>query len=222
VRSRSTPRAPSIVAMFAVALTVAAGGLGAAVSSAGAATKPKSPRPIATAPFTAPTDVTLADTPPPWALPVDARPFVAAAGLTVLGSEQLAVHYHSHLDIVANGAKVTVPAGIGFVVSRGKVTGLTVLHVHDTSGIIHVESATHEPFTLGQVFIEWGVALSATQLGGLHSDGAHVLAAFVNGRRFRGDPATLRLKPHAEIALWYGPSGETPHVPSSYHFTGGL
>ena len=144
-------------AVVTVALFLAvAGTVGGPVGSAVAA---KKPRPIATAPFTPPTDVALADTPPPWALPANARPYVEAAGLTVLGEEQLEVHYHAHLDVIADGAKVTVPAGIGFEVSNGKVTGLTVLHTHDTSGVIHIESAANKPYTLGQVFTEWGVAL---------------------------------------------------------------
>jgi uncharacterized protein (DUF2062 family) len=176
----------------------------------------------ATAPFTAPQGVTLTDTAPPWALPSDATPYIAAAGLHVLTAEQLAVHYHAHLDITVNGAAVTVPAGIGFVVTDGKATGITVLHTHDTSGVIHVESATKQPFTLGQVFTEWGVVLDATQVGGLHTDAGNRLAAYVNGKRFTGDPATLRLKRHLEIALWYGPRGQTPHVPKTYHFPAGL
>ena len=207
---------------LAVVLAVTASLLVLPVSSYAAVSQRTSKAPIATAPFTTPTGVTLADTPPPWPLPADARPYIAAAGLEVLGGEEFAVHYHAHLDVIDNGAKVTVPAGIGFVVQNGKATGITVLHTHDTSGIIHIESAKPQPFTLGQVFTEWGVALSATQVGGLHADGTNVLVAFVDGRRFTGDPATLRLKPHLEIALWYGPSGETPKVPKSYHFTGGL
>jgi hypothetical protein len=191
------------------------------VSASGASTRHAPPH-IATAPFAAPTSVTLADTPPPWALPAAAGPYIAAAGLSALGSEQLEVHYHAHLDIVADGAEVTVPAGIGFVVANRRVTGLSVLHTHDTSGVIHIESASHQPYTLGQVFTEWGVALSATQLGGLHADDTHVLAAFVNGHPFAGDPATLRLGRHLEIALWYGPNGQTPRVPKSYHFPTGL
>jgi hypothetical protein len=232
VRPQSKPIKKHRSAIFGVMLAVAAGALVVPVSSSGASTKPAtasqsaspttSPRTIATAPFAAPTSVTLADTPPPWALPADARPYIAAAGLSVLNSEQLAVHYHAHLDIIANGAKVKVPGGIGFVVSHGQATGITVLHTHDTTGVIHIESAAHQPYTLGQVFTEWGVALSATQVGGLHADGTHVLAAFVNGQRFTGDPATLQLKRHLEIALWYGPSGQSPHVPRSYHFGAGL
>jgi hypothetical protein len=226
-------RVRPVAVMFAVILAVVAGVLVVLVSSSTkhasasqsmsqSASEPTSPPTIATAPFAAPTSVTLADTPPPWTLPADARPYIAAAGLSVLGSEQLAVHYHAHLDIVANGAKVTVPAGIGFVISHGQATGITVLHTHDTTGVLHIESATQRPYTLGQLFTEWGVALNATQLGGLHADATHVLAAYVNGHRFTGDPATFQLKRHLEIALWYGPSSQSPHVPRSYHFSAGL
>jgi len=204
----------AVAAAFAVTASVLIVGMGAS----GASTPP----PPATAPFTAPTSVTLADTPPPWPLPADAKPYITAAGLPILGAEELAVHYHAHLDIVADGAKVTVPPGIGFVIDHGRETGITVIHTHDASGVIHIESASHEPYSLGQLFTEWGVALDATQLGGLHADSTHVLAAYVNGRRFTGDPATLQLKKHLEIALWYGSSTDNPKVPKSYNFTGGL
>lgn len=223
------PHVPRFTLVLVVAaLAIAAGGslVRATASEASpnraSASSTKVVPTAATAPFTTPTGVTLADTPPPWPLPSDARPYIAAAGLSVLGAEQLAVHYHAHVDIIANGAKVKVPAGIGFVISGGKATGITVLHTHDTSGVIHIESAKNTPYTLGQVFTEWGVALDATQVGGLHTDTGNVLMTYVNGHRFSGDPASLRLKRHLEIALWYGPAGRTPHVPASYHFPAGL
>jgi hypothetical protein len=175
----------------------------------------------ATAPFTAPTEVALLDSPPPWPLPSDARPYIVAAHLPILKAEQLTVHYHAHLDIIANGAKVTVPAGVGFVITDGTPTAITPLHTHNPTGIIHIESAKNLPYTLGQVFTEWGVPLSASQVGGLHADADHLFATYVNGKRFTGDPATLRLKRHLEIAIWYGLTGQTPRVPSSFHFPAG-
>jgi hypothetical protein len=177
---------------------------------------------VATVPFATPTGVTLTTTPPPWPLPADAKPYIAAAGLSVLSAEQLQVHYHAHLEIIANDAPVTVPAGVGFVIEQGKATGITVLHTHDPSGIIHIESAVNKPYSLGQFFTEWGVALSSSQVGGFKVDATHVLQAYVNGRRLKGDPATIRLKRHLEIALWYGPPGTTPNVPKSYRFPAGL
>jgi hypothetical protein len=108
------------------------------------------------------------------------------------------------------------------VIHNRQATGITVLHTHDSTGVIHIESAKNKPYTLGQVFAEWGVALDANRVGGLQVDGTHVLQAYVNGHLFTGDPATIRLKPHLEIALWYGPTGETPTVPASYNFPAGL
>jgi hypothetical protein len=204
-----------------VAAVVCVGMLLIAVTPrAGASTSSKTT--IVTAPFAAPNGVTLADSPPPWPLPADARPYIAAAGLEALGQEQLAVHYHAHLDVFAKGKRVEVPPGIGFVVQNGRATALSELHTHDTSGIVHVESAQDEPYTLGQVFTEWGVALDAKHVGGLEADGTNVLRAYVNGRRFQGDPATIVLKPHQEIAVWYGPAREKPKVPKSFAFPEGL
>jgi hypothetical protein len=181
----------------------------------------KRPR-IATTPFTQPTSVPLADTAPPWTLPADATPYIAAAGLKVLGGEQLEVHYHAHLDVIDDGQEVTVPAGVGFVIKNGTPTGITVLHTHDTSGVIHIESATNSPYALGQFFTEWGVALNSGQVGGLHADAGHVLQTYVDGRLFTGDPSTIQLKRHLEIAIWYGPTGQKASVPKSYKFPAGL
>jgi hypothetical protein len=213
-------RVRRVAVAFVVVMLVGVGVLTASSSSQlGASATFK---PVATAPFATPSGVTLATTPPPWPLPTDAKPYIAAAGLSVLSQEQLEVHYHAHLDIIANGKPVTVPAGIGFVIEQGKATGITVLHTHDPSGILHIESASNDTFTLGQLFTEWGVTLDAGQVGGLEVDDNHVLRAYVNGRRLQGDPATIRLKPHLEIALWYGPSGTSPKVPKSYRFPAGL
>jgi len=224
-RPRHVPLRPlrrfaSLLTALVISVGVASAVLGSS-SSRSAAAAAHQPT-IATAPFSAPTGVTLADTQPPWPLPSDARPYIKAAGLSVLGAEQLAVHYHAHLDVIADGAKVTLPAGVGFVIQNQRATGITVLHTHDPTGVIHIESAKNKPYTLGQVFTEWDVALNANQVGGLEVDDTHVLQAYVNGRLFTGNPATIRLKPHLEIALWYGAKGETPAVPKSYNFPAGL
>jgi hypothetical protein len=208
------------VRAFVVLALAVAVVLVSSVAQVGASAGSKST--VATVLFATPTGVTLATTPPPWPLPADAKPYIAAAGLSVLSAEQLQVHYHAHLDIIANGAPVTVPPGVGFVIEQGKTTGITVLHTHDPSGIIHIESAVNKPYSLGQFFTEWGVTLNASRVGGLGVDNAHVLQAYVNGRLLKGDPATIRLKRHQEIALWYGPPGTTPTLPKSYRFPAGL
>jgi hypothetical protein len=47
------------------------------------------------------------------------------------------------------------------------------------------------------------------------------LRAYVDGKAFAGDPASIVLRPHQEIVLWYGPTAATPQVPSSYQFPTG-
>src|SRR5262249_26867944 len=80
----------------------------------------------------------------------------------MLGQEELAVHYHAHLDVLVNGQPVPVPADLGIDEARRLISPL---HTHDDTGVIHIESATNAPFTLGQFFAEWGQPLRATQVG---------------------------------------------------------
>jgi hypothetical protein len=204
-------------------IVLVAGVLALVLSLNGSSGKPTSSGgvSVATEPFAPGSQVTLAATGPPWSLPGDARPFVAAAGLTVLGQETLAVHYHAHLDIIVNGSDVQVPAEVGFVIAHGQPVGITVLHTHDKTGIIHIESSVNAPYTLGQFFTEWGVRLGPRQLGGLTDANGDTLRVFVDGREFPGDPASIVLRAHQEIALWYGPTTAKPQVPSSYRFPPG-
>lgn len=155
---------------------------------------------------------------PPWSIPIDSRLFILAAGLRVLSREQPTVHYEAHLDITVDGSAVRVPSGIGFVTQNDHEVGVSVLHAHNASGVIHVESPTALPFTLGQFVTECGVRLGPGQLGGLVDGHGETLRTYVNGRAFTGDPATIVLASHQEIVLWFGPVTATPHVTDSYRF----
>lgn len=157
---------------------------------------------------------------PPWPAPADASAAVAAAGLPMLGTEGSALHIHAHLDVIANGTPVQVPADIGIDAARQKISPL---HTHDATGVIHVESPTKSAtFTLGQLFNEWDVSLSADHLGGLTTDGTHQLKVYVNGKVQNGDPANVVLSAHDEIAIVYGTAAQQTNVPSSYQWTNGL
>jgi hypothetical protein len=125
------------------------------------------------------------------------------------------------LDIIVNGSAVPVPADLGFVIANGQGLGITVLHTHDTSGIVHIESPTNSPYTLGQFFTEWGVRLGPGEIGGLTNTNGNALRVYVDGKVFSGDPASIVLRSHQEIALWYGPTTTTPQVPSTYQFPSG-
>jgi hypothetical protein len=135
-----------------------------------------------------------------FARPDDTAAAVRAAGLVLLGSEQLAVHYHARLRVEVDGRDVEVPAHIGI-----GTEGLSELHTHDTTGIIHIESAEDVPFTLGQFMTEWDVALTPTCLGDRCADAGHALTVTVDDEPYRGNPAEIVLGASMEIGITYGP-----------------
>lgn len=156
---------------------------------------------------------------PPWPLPADPLAGARSAGLDVAGVEGTAKHFHSHLDVLVNGKKVPVPANLGIDASSGQ---LAELHTHDDTGILHIEApTTNKRYTLGQVFSEWNVRLSPAAIGGLNTNAANTLIAYVDGKAQSGDPAAIELTEHRQIALVYGPKNAKPQVPSSYDFPEG-
>jgi hypothetical protein len=156
---------------------------------------------------------------PPWPNAADPSAAILAAGLHTAGSEGTAEHYHAHLDVIVDGLPVTVTSQIGI---DNTARQISPLHTHDATGLIHIESPTiGQPYYLGQLFREWNVALTANQLGGLHTDASDTLTAYVDGKPFAGDPASIRLISHQEITLVYGTAAQHPTIPASYHFPAG-
>jgi hypothetical protein len=156
----------------------------------------------------------------PWsANTADLAARLRAIGLPPLSpAEGTAVHIHQHLDIYVYGERVAVPALIGI----DPATGYAPLHVHDTSGVVHVESPTVRDYTLGQFFAVWGVRFTPTCIGGYCAGGGRHLQVFVNGQLHRGDPAAITLAPHQEIVVAFGTGAQLPSpIPSSYRFPPG-
>jgi len=139
-----------------------------------------------------------------------------AATLDALSSEGAALHIHQHLDIVINNQTITIPAEIGIGSNF-----ISPLHVHDTTGVLHVESPVIKDFTLGQFFTEWGVTLSDTCIGSYCVDQNHKLIVAVNGNPIQR-PQNLVLKAHDEIEIWYGDVKINPNLIKSYAFASGL
>jgi len=154
-----------------------------------------------------------------WPLPADVSAAAQKAGLTMLDREMLAVHYHAHLDVIVRGVRVQVPAGIGIDVAKHLISPL---HTHDTTGIVHIESAVEIPFTLGQFFTEWGQPLTSTRVGPVVATDGEQVRVYRNGTVVSSDPETLRFSAHAEIVVWLGPASEKSQVPAAYEFPTGL
>ena len=159
---------------------------------------------------------------PSWPAPPDPLQVTAAAGLKPERFETLIHHVHSHLDVFVNGVAVRVPAGIGINIQDPGVqrsqladgsTGyggiqrcaqpcISPLHTHDDSGILHTESASSVPHRLGQFFIEWGVRLTPSCVGGYCPPTS--IKDYVDGQLFGGDPRTIELTNAKEIAIVIG------------------
>ena len=160
--------------------------------------------------------------PAPWgpgsSSPLHAR--LARLGLPILTEEQLETHIHAHLDVYVHGVHVPVPPLVGIdVVDRF----LTVLHTHDASGVVHIESASSVPYVLGMFFGVWGVRLDARCIGRYCGDSAARLRAFVGGRAYHGDPSAIILREREEIVLTYGTKAQLPDpVPVRFAFAQGL
>ena len=89
------------------------------------------------------------------------------------------------------------------VFSVDPATGaMSALHTHEGDGTIHIEADTvGEKFTLGQLFTQWGVALTPTQIGGAQAKPGEKMTVTSNGTPVTGDPADLQLEPDQQIEL---------------------
>jgi hypothetical protein len=169
-----------------------------------------------------------------WPAPPDPLERTVAAGLEPAPMEHKLNHVHAHLDVFVDGKPITVPAGIGINIKDPEVIrfddpggvaygGIKVcgqpcispLHTHAGTGILHTESATPEPNTLGQFFTEWGVDLSESCVGEYCSP--QPIAIYLNGQRYTGDPRAIELTDQRQIAIVIG----TPpaQIPSTADFS---
>jgi len=184
-------------------------------------------------------DISTRTTPAPWPVLPYALSRIRSAHLTPLLG-RIVRHDHVHLDVIVDGKKVTVPAGVGLAepVDNGPCKPQTSavsecsaaagdfytafvanspLHTHTASGMIHVEADRPGRYTLGQFFDEWGVRLNESCLGAYCAGGGKELAVFVDGHRVNGSPRDVVLANRQEIAVAFGNRSELSSAPSAYH-----
>jgi len=216
-------RLPIRIAIAAATVVLAAG------CGTSSAPSPVPPSPPAAAPSGQPAGLV-------WPAPPDPMERTVAAGLKPQPKEFLTHHVHAHLDVFVDGQRVTVPAGIGIQINDPAVRKgqgpdgsmsyggiqlcndpcISPLHTHDTSGILHTESASSQPNTLGEFFTEWGVPLDASCVA-TYCSPATKIAIYLDGEPFTGDPRTIELTDRREIAIVIG----TPpaRIPRSADFS---
>jgi hypothetical protein len=87
----------------------------------------------------------------------------------------LVLHYHPFLEIEVLGKKQVIPANIGI-----SEKGMRVIHTHDSSGELHVETPRPQQLFLNDFFSIWGKTFDEHCFEKLCSDETHVLEMFVN------------------------------------------
>jgi len=163
--------------------------------------------------------------PPPW--PAETEGLyqrLLKIGLEPQALEGTGLHSDQHLDIYIDGQPITIPAQIGIPPGYQANPGtsptdfISILHTHDSSGIVHVESPSVTQYTLGEFFDVWGVRFTPSCLGSLCETKTKKIEVFVNGKLQTGDPTkvTFSLTPLSqEIVLTYGTKAELPNpIPS--------
>jgi hypothetical protein len=169
----------------------------------------------------------------PWPAPRNPMALTRKAGLKPERYETLIHHVHSHLDVFVNGSHVTVPAAIGIDTRNPAVHAaplpdgstaygginppckqvcISPLHTHADFGLLHTESPSSIPNTLGEFFVEWNVRLDQRCVGGYCKPDS--ILVYVNGKRDRGDPRKIQLVNHTEIAIVIGSLPKT--IPTKF------
>lgn len=119
----------------------------------------------------------------PWPIGVGPR-YHPPAGATRCAREQ--TRFAMHLELFANQRVIIVPAGICTPdAATATPTGV-------------VQLATH--ITLGELFRGWGEVLAPRRLLSFRG----TTRAFVNGKRWHGDPRRIRLTRHAQVVVEIG------------------
>jgi hypothetical protein len=153
----------------------------------------------------------------PWPIGVGPRYHPAAASAAVAAGRPVGSlvcsrtgrRFAVHVELFASRRVVVVPAGIG----QGPHGCTYPLSTRMPTGVVEVRRERR--YVLGDLFRVWGRRLGPRALLSF----AGRVRVYVGGRRFRGDPQTVPLTPHAQIVVEIG-GYVAPHA--TYLFPKGI
>ena len=111
-------------------------------------------------------------------------------------------HQHFLISIYKDGKRLGFPDGIGRV--RAGCYHAYELHVHDVTGLVHMESAAAINFKLGQWFSLWRQPVSRDALAGLTGPVRYYIIENGKIMRYDGNPADIAMLPHREVLIITG------------------
>jgi hypothetical protein len=119
-----------------------------------------------------------------------------------------------HLDIYVHGAAEPLP-----IVATSTQSGESIQTTLD--GLV-IFTPSIEGETLGQIFNALDERLTPLCIAQYCASQSDSFRIYVNGELWQGDPSTIPLQSHDEIAIVYGTASEIPNpVASSYSFPAG-
>lgn len=111
-------------------------------------------------------------------------------------------HKHALISIYSNGKRLGFPDGIGRV--HAGCYHAYEMHVHDVTGIIHIEADVPKQFKLGQWFSLWKMPLSRDNVAGLPGPVRYYIIENATITRYDGDPYQILIMPHREVLIVTG------------------
>lgn len=138
--------------------------------------------------------------------PVNSAAYPTVDGISCDTQEQLAYHIHVHLSLYMNGSPVQLPANIGIASDQSCYYWL---HVHDGSGVVHIEAPTQKIYTLGNFFHIWGQAFPQLQYP-VELESTNDWQVYVNGKLYTGDFHNIPLTAHTLVTMAYKSPGVKP------------
>lgn len=111
--------------------------------------------------------------------------------------KNLVMHIHPTLEIEILGEKQLIPSYMG-----RSDKGMSVIHAHDSSGNLHIESPFSHQFYLKDVFTIWEKNFNSTCIFDYCTDKNHTLEVFVNGIK-DGRFGDIPLNDHDSIKVVY-------------------
>ena len=111
--------------------------------------------------------------------------------------KNLALHIHPILEIQVLEQQFTIPANIGI-----SAKGMRVIHTHDSTGKLHIESPYPHQFYLDDFFTIWGKKLNSSCIFEYCEDQSHELTFYVNGVK-SNEKENIPLKDEEQIKIVY-------------------
>jgi hypothetical protein len=111
--------------------------------------------------------------------------------------KNVAFHIHTVLEIYILGKKQIIPKNAG--IPRGC---MHVIHTHDKTGELHIESPYYHQFHLKDFFTIWGKTFNRNCIFEYCVDGNHTLSFYVNGVE-NGEYENLPLRDGDAIRIVY-------------------